>query len=1074
MKNKIIERVLSDDNIFLAIFTLDSYIQNKELLTKKDMRLLNELKDPFIDNSHLIEIIKSKLEKILKNEDCYFDVKVYFKPKKYDGEQVEFRPLHTANLTDQIAMVSLLQVLVYDDNEGHLVPSQLGRLIPNNFYGNRVAYDGLKLFKPWQDQYQQYVSDSNDYMYNCSKSNKYSYEVTLDLINFFPSINPLTLINFISSNKPNDLSDVEKQTFDMIIKKLTFFNLCKLSDKEEKWYYSKSNNEIKFVKGIPQGLPHSYFLANLFMILIKDEYCKIFPGEMFFYVDDSVIFTNGINGELNDELFEQSIKYLNEAFKKLNNSINTNILLPAEYNFDVTEKSKDFEIKVHNLNDKSSYYNISEAIKNSGELYLHALSRETSNLSFDIYSSYSSEELITLNNKTNAIIQIIIKELYREQEKGGNVKNSQYVNKLIRYNKFFSYRKKILDFITTNDTDALIEEIEKILKKINNNNNKSSIKKEFFNYYNEDIFPALINFTLNKCYTNKKTFNKIKEKILKLNNLLYDSKTEYSYLSKLYDVQQYEIKYEYEYCRYNTLYKHVKRIYKSNSKIICEFKFDLIKKFLSLKSNAYNMFNLINLNYMNKYSKYVCLNNNELIRMILNSVVSYLLSYEINDSTVLVKRTNEKILYSEIRILMYLRNNRFNIDEFNLLYESFVDDDYMHQIDYSLLQVLNYFKLFVKEPKRIDNLILTHKYCSDTWKNGSKYLYFYTLHNQEHAVSLIRSSIEIIHKISYFQIKPFDYYILFAACYLHDISMVSIPTIEKFYIGSNQTSNKIYTDFINQVDVSDSLNTKKALCDSYQKIEAFFENDIRANHAKDSANDIRKYKELNFFSESDRELIARISEKHGYDATDVYWSKSNGKNELINEKMVSILLRLSDLLDISRYRISKLILNHNLENLNYISRFHWLSHLITDGYSLSTTYELCDFNNDKIDKTFLKENSITEKLTLTINVLMSQTTKTNIVNKCCFVDKVFMKNNSIEYKLDIDNSCSEANCNFLCKWFSIKNNYLIQELAALKKYLNSVIDNYFNFDVSIVVHPIKKTNITNKEFDYLKQYLESK
>lgn len=1080
MNNKILSRVTSDTNIFLSIFTVESYIQNKELLNDKDIELLNKLHDPFIDNSRLIKKIKDKLKEILTDNDKYFEVSVYFKPKKYDEEKgVVFRPLHTARLIDQIAMVAMLQVLVYDvDDECKLVPSQLSRLIPNNFYGNRISYDGQKLFKPWQDQYQQYISASNDTMYSCSKTSKYKYEVTLDLINFFPSINPVALIKFIKSNEPNDLSDSEIETFDMIVKKLTFFKLKGLTNREVKWYCSNCDRQINYVKGIPQGLPHSYFFANLFMILIKKEYEKVFPGDMFFYVDDSVIFTNGIENEMDDAIFQKLINSLNESLKKLNNVTNSEYELPDEYNFDVSSNSNDFLVKVHDLDDKSSYYKIEDAIENSGELYLHSLSRETSNLGFDIYSSCTSDELNTLCSKTEAIIEIIKKELQRQSEIENNsndasktLNNKQYVKKLIRYKKFFSYRNKILNFITKKDEESLIKEVESIFNAINTQKGNKKIEL-FFEYYNEDIFLALINYALNKYYNDDSNFTSIMKNIEDINHSLYGKNISKSYLSKLYSENRYKNVFENN--RYNTLYDHVKYVFKANSKVLQQYKLDSINEFLIENDQISDMFCKLNLKYMTQYTKYVCQNSNVLVRMILNAVISFLLNYEISDSVVLVKRTNESILYSEIRTLMYLRNKGFDLDEFKIMYKSFIQPDYMYQIDYYLLQVLNDFKLFVKDPKRIDNLILVHKYCSDTWKNGSKYLYFYTLHNQEHAVSLIKNSIEIIHKISYFQIKPFDYYILFAACYLHDISMVSSPVLEKFYDINNPDANKIYTDFICNLDISDSLKTKKALCNCYQDIDSFFESDIRKNHAKDSAYDIRKYPELSFLNDSDRELIARVSERHGYDTSDVYWLKSSGKDELISEKMVSILLRLSDLLDISRYRISKLILNHNLKNLNNVSRFHWLSHLITEGYTLKTEYNLSDFDDPNHLKTFLKEDSITEKLVLTVNVLMSQNTITRVKKNCKFVDKVTMDGQSLIYTLDTNNVCSSTHCNFMCKWFSAKNEYLIEELAVLKKYLNSVVDNYFNFEISIVVRPIRMTNITNEEFDYLIQYLENK
>lgn len=90
-----------------------------------------------------------------------------------------------------------------------------------------------------------------------------------------------------------------------------------------------------------------------------------------------------------------------------------------------------------------------------------------------------------------------------------------------------------------------------------------------------------------------------------------------------------------------------------------------------------------------------------------------------------------------------------------------------HTVDYSIMRVIEIFYSFVKEPVRIDNLIVTHKYICDVWKNGSKHLYFYTLHNQEHAIVLIQNIVKLINTIDFLKISSIDYYILFLACYLH-------------------------------------------------------------------------------------------------------------------------------------------------------------------------------------------------------------------------------------------------------------------------------------------------------------------
>lgn len=48
------------------------------------------------------------------------------------------------------------------------------------------------------------------------------------------------------------------------------------------------------------------------------------------------------------------------------------------------------------------------------------------------------------------------------------------------------------------------------------------------------------------------------------------------------------------------------------------------------------------------------------------------------------------------------------------------------------------------------------------------YCIFNTLHNQEHAVDLVKNIIKIVKVFSYFKISNYDFYALFIACYLHD------------------------------------------------------------------------------------------------------------------------------------------------------------------------------------------------------------------------------------------------------------------------------------------------------------------
>lgn len=72
---------------------------------------------------------------------------------------------------------------------------------------------------------------------------------------------------------------------------------CKTSKHRSTDSSQKKDTLCGYVRGIPQGLPQSYFLGNIYMLIIYEILKKDFPGVAYFYVDDSVIFTNEISEE---------------------------------------------------------------------------------------------------------------------------------------------------------------------------------------------------------------------------------------------------------------------------------------------------------------------------------------------------------------------------------------------------------------------------------------------------------------------------------------------------------------------------------------------------------------------------------------------------------------------------------------------------------------------------------------------------------------------------------------------------------------------------------------------------------
>ena len=82
------KRLCSKENIFLAIYTVNSYIQEKDLLDKEDTKLLAALGDVFDRTvmERTVKRVQRRLKTILDDSADYFEVTVYFKPKKFSAD----------------------------------------------------------------------------------------------------------------------------------------------------------------------------------------------------------------------------------------------------------------------------------------------------------------------------------------------------------------------------------------------------------------------------------------------------------------------------------------------------------------------------------------------------------------------------------------------------------------------------------------------------------------------------------------------------------------------------------------------------------------------------------------------------------------------------------------------------------------------------------------------------------------------------------------------------------------------------------------------------------------------------
>lgn len=1091
MKNsKLYQIVLSDTNIFSAIYSLESYVFEKKLLSQTDLDLYYKLQDKYDDAtiSAVIENCKTKLDEILLT-DKKFDIKVFFKAKKYDKEndKVEFRPLHTADLITQICMVSILNIIMFSTKEKNKRQlSDLSQLLPSNFYGNLPSAEYENIFYDWKDKYREYTEDVMKEYQSIRKNATFKYEVALDLEKFFPSVDPSFIFYFILEKTVSIYSGENKVFFKKMLKKILCFNVINLNIQAEiNEYFSSSKfkgEQIGIPKvgsnimniGIPQGLPQAYFFGNIAMIPISKEFDKIFPGKSFYYVDDSVIYTNSDNAS--PEKFRESLKELNNNIsKQISNYINNRICRKSNI---------DYKVLVHEK-EKSSSAKIESSIKMS-KSFLVGVGLEASRVSFEINNTTTEIQDASIGDKILNIYEALEIEIANVKKHINTISSVAigiesvqvdtfkiYLKSLIRYKKFFGYRKRILEFRQFDDISSIKQSF--CQKFIDNQLGTSDDFESVFQYFDEDIFLPEAALIINEMTNDEKQV--FIDDLLNFEKRLAPSLT----LDTLYFSENFLKNVEYLDLRFFNLKKIATNILGNFARKPEELIKDKLSTILSQKSEIWLYFDK---NY--SYNKWIYKHSNSYKRNILNSYISTILNIETTNDIEFIKLDKRPLKYYELRIQLYIRNKSVLVEDFVAFLASIINnltDKNYEKVDFSLIEVLNIFKIHVRSAELIDNLILVHKYVSSVWRNGSRFLYFYTLHNQEHSVELIKSSVNICKMFDFFQIKSIDYYILFLACYLHDISMILQPSVDCFLENNSQT-DEIYSSFLkfkqelfyganaDELHFDNKPNVKIVMKDAFERVNYYFESLSRDTHVASSASFIKATPDLNFIDLPIRAIVSAVAAAHGANCTDIYGLKSNAKSDLVSEKYMMILLRVADLLDIAKDRVSLDILDRNITNMPKISQYHWITHSAIDKFEIKSEYK---FQNENLaDEEFisiLKRENFIETIIVQINLNTSNLTNVKPL-RCKDVSSTLNLNDEfIEIEIGKGKKCM-GECNFLCKWICHKNAYLLPELNALQKYIERTPNLNFTTKIKVKLNFDNAKALKSDYFDIVNEQIQ--
>ena len=813
-------------------------------------------------------------------------------------------------------------------------------------------------------------------------------------------------------------------------------------------------------------------------------------------MDDSVIY---IQAELDDESFKSRIDRLNTDLsnwcKKAGNIPSTISKYVGAAYLDF-QKKLSYNIQFH-TDGKSVFTHIDDADNQYGPIA--NIARETSMHSKLVYNLDEVDDHVSLK-KLQALDDVIsreIEELTKKQkiatgvDTNGDTLTSR-LKLLRRFKKFFLYRNRRLRIREEGGpSDKMLSDFRKRFLE------KATKPEEFFEQFDEDIFQSEYRLLVQQLPKKEaevivKEIGVFEKEMLescgvkmegRLNFLFYtkDVKSAFKMKSLTQDI-------------YASLVRWSKENFSGLKSMDPDKQIAKFRAFFHKPANEEKNLNLHNIYVMQKegfegnyFTRFVTNASAEYQRRILNVYFSEIMDVVPSDVLAFTKMNARRLRYFELRILAYLRNRNFDLKDFEEFIEHIKEKDISNQmgIDMGVLEVLNIFIRNVRKPEWVDSLIITHRLTKGLWYNGSKFLNSYTLHNEEHAVTLITKSLELTNRIDFFVLKEIDFYILFLACYLHDISMVIHPDMGR--LSSENGKNlvlisELMTKMQNEVknfrdfDDKDKKNSKyknagKFLVDIFNQVYGYFQALVRENHAKDSAIFIRDRSNslLNYLEPTLLSFVAKVSESHGYDVLDVYGLKSRAKDDTISLKYLMILIRMADLLDVANDRVNYHLLRQNLKTLSPTSKFHWISHLVTDKIELDTDY----ITDKKVD---MGDKPITEIIKLKLYLNFKQLTVTGNDMKCqgCQMEK---GNDSLTIKIigDYDRTlvCGESKCMVLCYWMMKKHEWLVKELSALNDYLFSVNNSLFKTEINFIICYRDDMRLDADMFDSVQEYLDA-
>lgn len=466
---------------------------------------------------------------------------------------------------------------------------------------------------------------------------------------------------------------------------------------------------------------------------------------------------------------------------------------------------------------------------------------------------------------------------------------------------------------------------------------------------------------------------------------------------------------------------------------------NLLKSNMAINNNKNDTFNLYGIkDEMIDYKEY--LNN-------------FFMDFFECEESIIVNKKGRTLKFWEYRILSSLHNKMFNRDDFFDLLEDITKNyEYLcHEVDTNFEKIRAIVDDNLGISKDKDVIMCLHYYVHCVWKNASKDLTFFTLHNQEHSIELIQNYMKLSPKLlNRFSLDKDEKFILFSACYLHDIGMLKGLSTKELYDLKNTKLIEFYEDvskYFNEIKIIKMETMLRKIYLIHDQTEYFFENMVRSQHPTRTKEDI-VMDDMLPLTDLEKKYVAKVSVNHGNDYEKVYGivSEEKFRNHKIDLRKISIWLRLLDLTDISKSRVTQAVFSRYFERMGTVSRFHWLKHLCVDNIEFR-----CNYDKDKkihvsilINMNYLPVAEILKKNCEYIE-------NSNINSIKCFQYEGTEENSIITYEKNDKKNNDCKKCNLLCSFLNA-DNWFEKEIIQLNWYSSKYYNNEINFTLKYVLN----------------------